>query len=121
MKKAITRLTTLGLISFGAFLVTKTRSPTRRVLNEVRKRTHVADYVEHSHEAIVHTHEHPHVTHNRREGTDEVVGEWEHLTALHEHEHNHSAIAHSHLPHENAEHEHLGEAHIHDHSHPSVS
>jgi hypothetical protein len=121
MKKAVVRLTTLGLIGFGAFLVARTLSPTRRVLNEVRKRTHVAEYVEHTHEAIVHSHEHPHVTHNRREGADEVVGEWEHLTALHEHEHNHSAIAHAHLPHENAEHEHLGEAHIHDHSHPSVS
>jgi hypothetical protein len=121
MKRALTRVATLGVIGAGAFLVAKTISPTQRFLNEVRKRTHTADYVEHSHDAMVHAHLHPHVTHNRREGSDEFVGEWEHLTSLHEHEHNHTAITHSHLPHENAEHEHLGEAHVHDHSHPAAS
>ena len=121
MKKVITRVATAGMTAAAAILAIRTLWPTCRVLNEVRKRTHLAEYVEHSHEAIVHDHEHPHMTHNRREGPDELVGEWEHLTALHTHEHNHATITHSHLPHENAEHEHLGEAHIHDHSHPSVS
>ena len=121
MKRIITKVTTLGLAGVAALLAIRTLWSGRRVLNEVRKRTHLADYIEHSHDAVVHTHEHPHVTHNRREGPDELVGEWEHLTALHTHEHNHAPITHSHLPHENAEHEHPGEAHIHDHSHPSAS
>jgi len=121
MKKAATRAATVGFVGFLALQATRLLSPTRRALNEVRKRAHVAKYVEHSHDAAVHNHDHPHLTHNRREGPDEFVGEWEHLTALHAHEHNHAALTHSHLPHENAEHEHLGEAHVHDHSHPSVS
>jgi hypothetical protein len=121
MKKAITRIAAVGVSAVGAVLAIRSLWPRRSVLNEVRKRAHLADYVEHSHEAVVHAHDHPHVTHNRREGPDEFIGEWEHLTALHAHEHNHTPITHSHLPHENAEHEHLGEAHIHDHSHPSVS
>jgi hypothetical protein len=120
MKRAVSAVLFLGVGAYLTLLATRTLSPTRRVLNEVRKRAHVVEYVEHSHDAVVHSHLHPHVTHNQREGPDELVGEWEHLTALHEHEHNHTAT-HSHLPHENAEHEHLGEAHIHDHSHPSVS
>ena len=120
MKKVITKVAA-GLTAVTALLALRTLWPTRRILNEVRKRTHLADYVEHSHDAVTHTHEHPHVTHNRREGPDEFVGEWEHLTALNTHEHNHAMLTHSHLPHENAEHEHRGEGHIHDHSHPSVS
>jgi len=121
MQALLKRVFVLGLLGSVGLMAARTLSPTQRLLNEVRKRAHIADYVEHSHEAVVHNHEHPHVTHNRREGPDEIVGEWEHLTALHTHEHNHTAITHSHLPHEDAEHEHLGEAHIHDHSHPSVS
>jgi hypothetical protein len=121
VKGTLTRLLFVGIMGYVAVLAARTLSPPQRIMNEVRKRTHLADYVQHSHEAVAHTHEHPHVTHNRREGADELVGEWEHMTALHEHEHNHAAITHSHLPHENAEHEHLGEAHIHDHGHPSVS
>lgn len=121
MKRPATWLSVIGVIGFGAFLAARTLSPARRVVTEVGKRAHFAHYVEHEHPAVVHTHPHPHVTHNRREGPDEMVGEWEHLTSLHEHDHNHTAITHSHLPHESAEHEHLGEAHIHDHSHPSVS
>jgi hypothetical protein len=88
---------------------------------EVKKRTHLGSFEEHGHEQRTHFHQHAHVTHNRREGPDQVWGEWEHLTAVHEHEHNHPQVTHSHLPHENAEHEHLGEAHIHDHQSPSVS
>jgi hypothetical protein len=121
MKRNITKAAAIGFVGFLALLAARTLSPARRVLNEVRKRVHVSEYVEQSHDAVVHNHDHPHVTHNRREGPDEVVGEWEHLTALHAHEHNHAAITHFHSPHENAEHEHLGEAHVHDHSHPSVS
>ena len=119
--RPISRALTIGFVGFLVLLAARTLSPTRRLLNEVRKRVHISEYVEHPHEAVVHAHEHPHVTHNRREGADELVGEWEHLTAVHAHEHNHTAITHSHLPHENAEHEHLGEAHVHDHSHPAVS
>jgi hypothetical protein len=121
MKRILPKAATAGLVIAAAFLAIRALSPTRRVLYEVRKRTHLAGYAEHSHDAIVHAHAHPHVTHNRREGADEIVGEWEHLTALHDHEHNHAAITHAHLPHVNAEHEHLGEAHIHDHSHPTTS
>jgi hypothetical protein len=121
MKKTVARLAAAGMAAVAAFLAIRSLWPTRRVLKEVRKRTHMLEYVEHGHDPIGHAHEHPHVTHNRREGLDELVGEWEHLTGLHVHEHNHAPITHSHLPHENAEHEHLGEAHIHDHSHPSVS
>lgn len=121
MKKALRAVFAIALVGFGASLAVRTLGGARRIVQEVRRRAHLAEYVEHSHEAIVHTHLHPHVTHNRREGPDEIVGEWEHLTALHEHEHNHAPITHAHLPHENAEHEHLGEAHIHDHSHPTVS
>jgi hypothetical protein len=121
MRNAAKIIPALVLVGFGASLAVRTLSPARRVVAEIRKRAHLADYVEHGHGASVHTHEHPHVTHNRREGPDEFAGEWEHLTALHAHEHNHAAITHLHLPHENAEHEHLGEAHIHDHSHPTTS
>lgn len=121
MNKIIARVVTAGVAAIAALLAIRSFRPSRRVFSEVRKRTHTAEFVEHGHDAVMHTHEHPHVTHNRREGADEFAGEWEHLTALHVHEHNHAAMTHSHVPHENAEHEHLGEGHIHDHSHPSVS
>lgn len=121
MRKLVNTALAVGLLGTLALTLIKTLSPPWRFLAELRKRAHISDYVEHTHAPLVHTHDHPHVTHNRREGADELVGEWEHLTALHAHEHNHSPITHSHLPHVNAEHEHLGEAHIHDHSHPSES
>ena len=110
-----------GLAALSAFAVAAGRSVRSALTFEVAKHTHLGHLVEHPHEALVHEHQHPHVTHNRREGADEVLGEWEHLTSTHAHEHNHAALTHAHLPHENAEHEHLGEAHIHDHSHPAVS
>ena len=88
---------------------------------EVKKRTHLGQFEEHFHETRHHEHEHAHITHNRRQGPDMAVGEWEHLTAMHQHLHNHPSAAHAHLPHANADHEHLGEAHIHDHEHPAVS
>ena len=108
-----------GIVAIGTIL----RRPfaARRLAQEARKRAHILPLVEHSHEVLTHEHDHYHVTHNRREGLDEVLGEWEHLTARHLHSHNHLPITHSHAPHENAEHEHLGEAHIHDHEHPASS
>jgi hypothetical protein len=109
------------LAALSALAVAVGRSKRSALKFEVIKHSHLGHFEEHSHEAVVHAHEHPHVTHNRRQGADEVLGEWEHLTSVHTHEHNHAAVAHAHLPHENAEHEHLGEAHIHDHSHPTAS
>ena len=111
----------LGVAAVTAVAVGVGRSTRSTLVHEVAKRAHLAHFEEHAHEAMVHDHQHPHVTHNRREGADEVLGEWEHLTSVHDHPHNHSALTHSHLAHENADHEHKGEAHIHDHSHPSAS
>lgn len=110
-----------GLAALVALAVNAGRSVRSSIAFEFAKRTHLGHMEEHTHQAIVHTHQHPHVTHNRREGAEEMLGEWDHLTALHSHEHNHSAVAHAHLPHEMPEHEHLGEAHVHDHAHPAVS
>jgi hypothetical protein len=93
----------------------------RSVAWEVKKRSHLGTFELHAHDAKQHQHEHSHVTHNRRQGADMAVGEWEHLTATHMHEHNHPMVTHSHLPHVDADHEHLGEAHVHDHEHPTVS
>jgi hypothetical protein len=106
----------LMALVFGA---TKLRSG--RIAKEVRKRAHTEGYDGHAHKSVVHEHDHPHVTHNRREGGDVLLGEWEHLTSEHDHKHNHPDVAHSHIPHEDVEHEHLGEAHIHDHGHPTRS
>lgn len=110
----------LAAAAVVALMAGRNRSVRSSVVWEVAKRSHLGQFEEHSHDAVVHTHEHPHVTHNRREGPDEVLGEWEHLTSVHEHEHNHSAVQHRHLPHQDAAHEHLGEAHIHDHGHPTT-
>ena len=101
----------LGGVAFGV----------RSLAWEVKKRAHIGSFEPHHHTALEHVHEHAHVTHNRRQGADIAVGEWDHLTAQHDHSHNHPALDHSHLPHQDAEHEHLGEAHIHDHQHPTVS
>lgn len=75
-------------------------------------------YQMHTHEAMVHKHEHIHVVHHARGGPG---GEIEHLTAVHDHSHNHAALEHAHEPHENREREHTHEDHIHDHSHPEQS
>ena len=72
--------------------------------------------MKHTHDAIVHAHEHSHVVHYLRHGT-----QWEHMAATHSHEHNHPALEHDHEPHGNAEAEHLRQAHIHDHAHPASS
>lgn len=71
-------------------------------------------YVSHDHSAVVHRHDHVHVTHYSHAGARGV----EHLTSTHAHEHNHSAVEHAHIPHEDLGHEHRREAHIHDHAHP---
>ncbi len=110
-----------GLVAISAFAIAAGRSIRSALTFEVVKHTHLGHFEEHSHEAVVHEHEHAHVTHNRRQGVDEMIGEWEHLTSTHAHQHNHAVVSHAHLPHENAEHEHLGEAHIHDHGHPATS
>jgi hypothetical protein len=70
----------------------------------------------HDHEAVVHGHEHIHVTHYQRPGEDVT-----HLVASHGHEHNHPEISHDHEPHEEPDKEHPREAHIHDHARPDVS
>ena len=68
----------------------------------------------HQHDAIVHEHEHWHVTHNWNESTRS----FDHLAARHVHEHDHASVEHAHLPHRDVEHEHQGEAHVHDHDEP---
>jgi hypothetical protein len=70
----------------------------------------------HPHSAIIHDHEHSHVTHyvHARKGV-------EHLLASHSHQHNHSRLEHAHIPHEDIPREHLHEAHIHEHAHPAES
>jgi hypothetical protein len=72
----------------------------------------------HSHGALVHDHEHFHVTHNRTD-PGKGVGGWEHLTANHSHSHNHASMDHVHRPHRNFDVEHHQEAHVHDHDHPA--
>ena len=68
---------------------------------------------QHSHEELIHEHEHYHVTHYRRPGR-----EVSHLTAEHAHVHDHAAVTHAHQPHEDFQKEHPREAHNHDHGHP---
>ena len=69
---------------------------------------------EHTHEAVIHTHAHYHVTHNFNESS----GTFEHLWSLHEHEHDHGELTHTHFPHRDFGQEHMGEAHVHDHDMP---
>lgn len=73
---------------------------------------------EHRHEAMVHTHDHYHVSHHHGGG---LLGSWEHRTFWHTHEHNHNAMMHSHDYSEQDERDQHGkEAHIHDHSAPAM-
>ena len=65
----------------------------------------------HDHAAVVHAHEHVHVTHNR----NEMTGGFDHLSSEHEHDHDHAKVAHAHFPHRDFEQEHRYEAHDHDH------
>jgi hypothetical protein len=71
-------------------------------------------FEEHTHDPMVHTHEHWHVTHH----WSETAGTFEHLASKHSHEHDHADLTHSHVPHANFDNEHSGEAHIHDHDEP---
>ncbi len=73
-----------------------------------------AQWQEHTHDAMTHSHRHYHVTHN----WSLHVGGFQHLSSAHEHEHDHSALVHSHYPHEDVAAEHEREAHIHDHVEP---
>ena len=70
----------------------------------------------HDHEAVVHDHEHFHVTHYSRPGEDIT-----HMEATHAHDHNHPAVSHEHEQHEDPEKEHQREGHIHDHARPEES
>jgi hypothetical protein len=68
----------------------------------------------HRHDAVVHSHEHWHVTHN----FSEMAGTFEHLASQHAHAHDHAELEHSHYPHRDFESEHKGEAHEHYHADP---
>jgi hypothetical protein len=72
------------------------------------------DFEQHTHEPVVHDHEHWHVTHN----WSETAGTFEHLASRHSHPHDHAELTHSHVPHVDFDSEHAGEAHIHDHDQP---
>jgi hypothetical protein len=76
------------------------------------------NFEQHGHQAMLHRHEHAHITHHCQGG---LGGPVEHLVAAHDHEHNHPALGHAHQPHENFEREHGHEGHIHDHAHPEQS
>lgn len=73
---------------------------------------------EHSHEGLVHSHDHYHVTHHHTGG---VLGEFEHRTRYHLHDHNHAPLVHGHdgqsKDDERSDHE--STAHTHDHDHPT--
>ncbi|HVM20875.1 MAG TPA: hypothetical protein VM307_13020 [Egibacteraceae bacterium] len=68
----------------------------------------------HTHDAVVHSHEHWHVTHNFNAQAQTFV----HLASQHTHEHDHAALEHAHFPHQDFESEHRGEAHDHYHADP---
>lgn len=72
------------------------------------------EFDQHTHEAMVHQHEHWHVMHN----WSETAGTFEHLAARHSHEHDHASVTHAHVPHVDFDAEHAGEAHVHDHDQP---
>jgi len=73
-----------------------------------------AEWREHNHDAMTHSHRHYHITHSWNMHS----GGFEHLSAAHEHEHDHSAVTHTHYPHKDMAAEHEREAHIHDHVAP---
>jgi hypothetical protein len=68
----------------------------------------------HEHDALVHDHQHWHVTHN----WDEAKQTFEHLAARHAHVHDHASMTHAHVPHRDFDSEHASEAHLHDHDEP---
>lgn len=63
------------------------------------------DFEQHAHKAMVHDHEHWHVTHN----WSDTAGTFEHLGSRHSHEHDHAALTHAHVPHVDFDSEHAGE------------
>ena len=69
----------------------------------------------HHHDAVEHSHDHTHVVHYMRHGSEIT-----HLSSTHEHGHNHPALDHDHDAHEDPDSEHMREAHIHDHGHPTT-
>lgn len=74
----------------------------------------------HTHPAVVHSHDHYHVSHHHRSGMAGVVGEFEHRAYWHTHIHDHAQLTHSHDYNHADEEEHHGrEAHIHDHAAPT--
>jgi hypothetical protein len=72
---------------------------------------------EHVHEAIVHGHDHYHVSHHHTGGP---LGEFEHRARYHAHQHDHGQLVHGHKhdP-EQEEQDHGKEAHVHDHTNPT--
>ena len=88
-----------------------TQAPvTQRVVNDVDS--------EHSHPAVVHAHDHYHVSHHHTGG---IMGEFTHRTSSHQHEHNHGPLVHAHKS-RNEEDEaldHEETAHTHDHDAPT--
>src|SRR5437870_5954041 len=48
---------------------------------------------EHSHPAVIHSHDHYHVTHHHSEG---ALGEFEHRSHYYEHAHTHASLTHAH-------------------------
>jgi len=72
---------------------------------------------EHVHPAVIHTHDHYHVSHHHTGG---MLGEFEHRSHYHSHEHNHAPIDHAHEDRSEDEErqEHDGMAHTHDHGSP---
>lgn len=87
-------------------------------MTDVEQRTEgEGDAGTHSHPAIVHNHDHWHVSHHV---TDD--GQVEHRTSWHTHEHNHSELTHSHdYPREDEAAQHDRDGHVHDHAAPSES
>lgn len=89
-------------------------------MTQQTQRADSGDEPTHTHEAIVHGHDHYHVSHHHRDGM--MLGEWDHRTYWHQHEHNHSPLTHSHdYSREDEEREHDHEAHDHDHASPAES
>jgi hypothetical protein len=91
--------------AFGSFLLLLPAS-------RAELRQEVLGMDPHHHDAIVHEHEHVHVTHYLRHGREP-----EHELATHAHRHDHSALSHEHQPHADPAKEHEREAHVHDHRH----
>jgi len=76
----------------------------------------------HSHPAVVHSHDHYHVSHHHRGTVSGAFAEWEHRTFWHTHEHNHALLIHGHdYEHGDEDAHHAREAHVHDHTDPSHS